>query len=662
MTHRRLAADSTSPATAATADVLVTGATGLIGRWLLASLTRRGHRVAALVRGAERRGDELRRFVAELGGEPDRLLVVEGDVEQAGLGLREPLPSVRVVHHLAARFAFGLSREDARRANVLGTEHVLRWAASLPGLERFVFLGGYRMTVTPLEAIDEAALARHYAAGAYEGSKIEAYARFRALAAELGLPWTAVHPSSVIGDSRTGRTTQLTGLGETVQRLFEGRMPALAGSERTFVPVVTVDHLADYLATVADDPACVAQDLVVFDPASPSLPELVRQLADTLGVEAPRWTLPLWLVRALPARSTGLHPESAGFLAEDRYDTRAGEAHARAAGLTHPDLAAALSRWCAYLVASHFVTREAPSAVVFEGGTFVVGDPREADVLLLHGIPFDGEAMGPLAAALAHHGVTSARLDLPGLGRSGARTRRDDLAWLERALAGRRRPVVLVGHSLGAAIAARYAAAHPDEVASLVLVAPAFLATPASWTLRLWPLVSRVLAGLDAPTFRARFLAEAPAPPEHATDAVHAIDTARAIDSALGSLARPGGATRQARALAEATSCASRVAAREAWLAVRAPAVIVHGRREPLVGDTAHARVVTLEDAGHNPHLTHLGATRDAILELVPRSGRGSAAQVSIEIDSSQTSSPQRVRPTRITRTTAGSSGETIAT
>ena len=57
-------------------------------------------------------------------------------------------------------------------------------------------------------------------------------------AAELKIPWTAVHPSGVIGDSRTGETTQTTALGETVKALFEGRLPALAGSARTFVPVV----------------------------------------------------------------------------------------------------------------------------------------------------------------------------------------------------------------------------------------------------------------------------------------------------------------------------------------------------------------------------------------------------------------------------------------
>jgi pimeloyl-ACP methyl ester carboxylesterase/nucleoside-diphosphate-sugar epimerase len=632
-------------------DVLVTGATGLVGRWLLAALTRRGHTVAALVRGADARREELASFVARLGGDRTRLVVVEGDVEREDLGLRASLSSVRVVHHLAARFAFGLTRDEARRANVLGTEHVVRWAASLPALERFVFLGGYRMTATPLAALDAAALERHYAAGAYEGSKIEAYVRFRQLASELGMPWTAVHPSSVIGDSRSGRTTQLTGLGETVQRLFEGRMPALVGSERTFVPVVTVDYLAEYLATVSDDAACEGRDLVVFDPASPALPGLVKQLADVLGVEAPRWTLPLGLVRALPSRWTGLHPESAGFLVEDRYDTQAGDAHAVAAGLVHPDLGASLARWCAFLVASRFLAIEPGEArVAFEEGVFVVGDPREADVVLLHGIPFDGEAMAPLADALAARGVSCARLDLPGLGRSGplaSEAGAADLAWLERRLAARTRPLVVVGHSLGAAIATRYAAAHPDEVAAVVLVAPAFLTTPASWTLRLSPLVAQVLGGLDAARFRARFLAEGAGGP----------GVEAATQSALVSLARLGAASRYACALADAVGPASRAAAHDAWISLRVPAVIVHARREPLVADVRGAHVVTLEDAGHNPQLTHLEATLEATLSLLEASrseSRDQASEVARRRRSAKTPPAVTSGPAPGPRTTSG--------
>lgn len=617
--------DDTTPDNAA---ILVTGATGFIGRWLIAALTARGRRVAALVRGADARRAELASFIERIGGDASKLVVVEGDVERPGLGLSVALPAVRVVHHLAARFAFDLSKEDARRTNVDGTRHAVAFAAALPALDRFVFLGGYRMTA-PSTGDDP------YAHGAYEGSKHEAYRVFRELADANRLPWTAVHPSAVIGDSRTGETLQRVGLGDTIARLFDGRLPALAGSRSTFVPVVTVDALADVLATVSDRTETAGEELVVFDPASPNLPELVGIAARHLGVDAPSRTLPVGLVAALPRAWTGIHRESLGFLREDRYDTRAAERHRIAADLAHPHLPTAIARYADYLVSTRML--DAPDAApghVVEG-TFTVGDPARADALLLHGIPFDGDAMTPLGEALAEaSGLTHARVDLPGLGRSSPRGRIDD-AWLEGVLAARTKPVVLVGHSLGARIATRFAARFPERVAALVLVAPTFLAGPAPLTVRLSPIVARVLARWDAPTLEARLL-----------------DGARAEVATAGALAalrRKGAPGRYARALARAASPVDRARALDDYRAARAagvPTLVVHGAREAPIVDVAGASVVSIDGAGHNPHVTHTARVADAIRQFIatraPRlTARGRRASASAHGESSPSPSPR---------------------
>ena len=66
----------------------VTGGTGLIGRWLLPELTKRGE-VTALVRRAADRGTELRAWVTAHGGNADALRLVDGDLGAPGLGLDE---------------------------------------------------------------------------------------------------------------------------------------------------------------------------------------------------------------------------------------------------------------------------------------------------------------------------------------------------------------------------------------------------------------------------------------------------------------------------------------------------------------------------------------------------------------------------------------------
>ncbi|WP_354638680.1 SDR family oxidoreductase [Kitasatospora camelliae] len=337
---------------------LVLGATGFIGRWLTLDLLRRGEPVAAAVRGPAR-GGELRAWLADHGlAEDSGLTLVRADVTRPDLGLSPEdearLGAVRDVYNLAALYRFGLTREEARRANVDGALHPLRWAAARPGLRRLVHLSGYRVGRggTPMDATGTDRLYREL--GAYEASKQEGDAAVRALAPELGVPLTVVNPGVVIGHSVTGEAGQYIGLALLVEQLWTGRLPALAGSRRTVVPVVAVDHLAAFLAAVPrhdDDPVSVH---TVLDPATPPLPELIGRVAARLGVRAPRLVLPVRLVRRLPRALTGVEPESLSFLVEDRYDTASAERLARRAGIGHPPVGDLLERWAVRLVADGF--------------------------------------------------------------------------------------------------------------------------------------------------------------------------------------------------------------------------------------------------------------------------------------------------------------------
>lgn len=592
------------------ADVLVTGATGLIGRWLLAALTARGRSVVALVRNAERREPELRAFVASLGGDERRISIVSGDVESPRLGLEGRWQSVRDVYHLAARFEFGMSAAAARRANVEGTLHALEWALARPALRRFVFLGGYRMTrPTPAVAaleypLSEGARANLYREhGAYEASKHESALAFRRFVATHELPWTAVHPSSVIGDSRTGQTTQTTGLGAMIDQLWQGRLPALVGSRRTFVPVISVDYLASFLATVPERAETRGQDLSVLDPSTPVLPELVREIASHLHVAAPRHVLPIGLVRALPKALTGVERETLGFLTEDRYDTSSAEAHANAIGLARPDLAQSVARWCDHLVSTRFGAEPDADRGALRDGVFAVGDPAVADVVYLHGLPWNGDAWKPVDDRVGG----GARLDLRGLGRS-APSKRDEVSWLEHALAGRTKKVLLVGHSLGTGMAVRYAHARPEKVLGVVLVAPAFLQRRASPLLRLSPLVAMALRRSTPRKLAARLLPEL-------GPSIHP-----AVASAVSDLRRRGVADRVARALAHISRPAVRLELQRQLAELRCPVVIVHGSKDPLLVAHSVKSVHTIAGTGHVPHLTHPDEVAAIVREAMPRS------------------------------------------
>ena len=596
-------------------DVMVTGGTGLIGRWLLAELTRTRN-VAAVVRRAKDRTAELREFVSAHGGDARRLTVVDGDVETPGLGLTESFDAVRDVFHVAARFAFRLDPTEARRANVDGSLNVAEWARSRRSIRRFVYLGGYRMMAPssplrghswPLSDSERAHLYLHH--GAYEASKHESYLAIRDFAARHALPWTGVHPSSVIGDARTGETTQTTGFGDLVARLWNGQLPALVGSKRTFLPLVTVDYLARFLATVPDRNETEGEDLCVLDPSTPDLPELVRAVAHRLGVAAPGRILPPRLVRALPRALTGVEPESLGFLSEERYDVTTAEAHASAVGLARPPIDESVERWTDFLVSTRFGDEPHADRGSFRGGVFSVGDPRTADVLYLHGLPWNGDAWKSVADRV---GAPHARVDLPGLGRS-APMKVDDGTWLDRLLEKRSKPIVLVGHSLGAAMAVRYAHDNPARVAGLVLVSPAFLQRRAGFFLRIPAAVSLSLRRAKPAALAARLVPEL-------TAAAHP-----AVVSACFDLRQRGVSARVAKALTKASREKIRQTLREQLESLRVPVTIIHGDQDPILFSTRHP-VHTIERAGHNPHISRPEAVA-ALIEATPQlAGRVSLA------------------------------------
>lgn len=454
-------------------DSVVFGANGFLGRWTVLHLLGRGRAVAAVVR----RPGDLREWLLAHGAAVDRLELLTGDIaEDPGLGLSPAddarLADARDVFNSAAVYRFGLRREEATPVNVDGAVNVLRWAKTRPRLRRLVHVSGYRVGLDPRPRypIPEDELAELYRSkGAYEASKFEADAAVRVLAEELGVPLSVVNPSTVIGHSATGEAGQYLGLAALVRDLWTGKLPVLAGSARTFLPVVTVDHFAEFTAALPEHPE---GRFWVLDELTPELPALVRLLAGHLGVRAPKLRVPAGVIRRLPAALTGADPETLTFLTEDRYDT----ASADRVGLRQPPVEIALRRWADRLVADGF--GDTPAALpggfheVAGARAYVAGDRAAPDVVFLQGVEASAEPWREVIAELGPVPVLVA--DLPGLGRSApSPVAAHD--WLAELLAPVGTRPVLVAHPATAGPAIRYAAAHPGRVAAVVVVPPGFV-------------------------------------------------------------------------------------------------------------------------------------------------------------------------------------------
>ena len=102
-------------------SVLITGATGHIGRWLTVELTRAGAQVIAPIRpsGLEDRGEAFKRWVAARGGAPNLVQTPALDLESGSLEALGPLefdePTVAEVRSLVDRLVAEAERIKERK-------------------------------------------------------------------------------------------------------------------------------------------------------------------------------------------------------------------------------------------------------------------------------------------------------------------------------------------------------------------------------------------------------------------------------------------------------------------------------------------------------------------------------------------------------------------
>ncbi len=317
---------------------LVHGATGFIGRNVVLALNQAGVRVSVVTRSPESYG-RLAAWLADHG---------------------QPAPAraqdetVTEVYNCAGAYRFGMSAAEARHANVDSVRALAESAAELPKLQRLVHVSGYRVGgQDPVLWSEERRRRTYRALGAYEASKAEADAVFQVTASELGVPWTIVNPSSVIG-----ATDQDLGLATTVKDLLTGNLPALPGNAKTFVPIVDATYLAEFMALLPTDESTKDQSYWVLDDGTPPLPDLLALIADHYQVKVPRLRIPVGLLKLLPHRITKAEPETLTFLSTDRYPTATAKAFAATHNLTMPDTTKTILAWAESLVGGSAAAHE----------------------------------------------------------------------------------------------------------------------------------------------------------------------------------------------------------------------------------------------------------------------------------------------------------------
>jgi thioester reductase-like protein len=236
-------------------NYFVTGATGFIGRHLVAELLKREGTVYALVREGSR--GKLDALVQRLDAPEGRIKPVTGDLSKPGLGVEGFDEKVDHLFHLAAVYDVEADEEASERANVEGTKHVIEFANS-HDVGRFhhvssIAVAGNYKGVFQEDMFDEGQkLPHHYHRTKYESER---------LVREGVQTKTVVYrPGIVVGHSETGEMDKIDGpyyffkLLQKLRTALPEWFP-LAGPEGGQTNIVPVDFVAramDHIAHLPD--------------------------------------------------------------------------------------------------------------------------------------------------------------------------------------------------------------------------------------------------------------------------------------------------------------------------------------------------------------------------------------------------------------------------
>jgi NAD(P)-dependent dehydrogenase (short-subunit alcohol dehydrogenase family) len=261
----------------------VTGATGFIGRHLVARLLEREGDIYVLVReGSTEKFEQL----MERWGRPERVKAVFGDLSQPQLGIddaaREQLQGVDHFFHLAA--VYDITADDATNAllNVGGTQNAVDLANAL-GAKRFHHMssiavaGSYDGWFTEDDFDEGQELPSPYHRTKYESEKL--------VRDRVQGPWRAYRPSLVVGNSKTGEMDKIDGpyyFFKAIQKVRHA-LPQwfpLVSLEFGRTNIVPVDYVAAAVDHIAHQDGLDNQAFHIVDPKPPKSGDVMNTFAN----------------------------------------------------------------------------------------------------------------------------------------------------------------------------------------------------------------------------------------------------------------------------------------------------------------------------------------------------------------------------------------------
>lgn len=247
-------------------NVLVTGSKGFVGRHLCRALSAAG---LTVIEGTRRPEETSRdRLTPELNSRGDWSNVLRG---------------VDVVVHLAGRAHIisdsqsQIVEETYKQINADGTECLALQARDV-GVKHFVFLSSCHAVASSSDTVLSAAT-KPRPDSAYGRSKLAAEQRLARCLNGSGTGWTILRPPLVYGPGNLANFARLVALVRT-------GLPLPFGGIKNHRSFIGVNNLVDVIQRCIAEPAALGKCYYPSDCRTLSTPELIREIAASLGRHA----------------------------------------------------------------------------------------------------------------------------------------------------------------------------------------------------------------------------------------------------------------------------------------------------------------------------------------------------------------------------------------
>lgn len=265
--------------------VLITGATGFVGRRLCERLVHDGVPVTASARQVDRLSPSTALRPVQVPG-----IHAETDWSDALTGCGQVVHLAARVHVMRDHVADPLA--CFRAVNVEGTLALAHQAAQA-GVRRFVFISSIKVNGEqtergqPFHADDPPT-----PEDAYGLSKWEAEQGLRALARETGMEVVIIRPPLVYGPGVKGNFATL------LRWVAKGVPLPLGAVRQNRRSLVGLDNLVDLIVTCLDHPAAANQVFLASDGEDLSTTELLERIGRAMGKPTRLLPVPVWALQA----------------------------------------------------------------------------------------------------------------------------------------------------------------------------------------------------------------------------------------------------------------------------------------------------------------------------------------------------------------------------